>query len=595
MNQHRPIRATLLLVGLLLPCFSLGLSQRSNTKLDEAKAEMAAGIAAVQKGDLAAAQTAFTRAVQLAPQVSATHAALGSVLLEQGTFASAQKELATAHSLAPNDVATDLNLARVEVATADFSAATKLFRQALADASAPQLSPAEAIAFATALSGTGDTETAQATLTTALSTSPDSSQLQDALGTLFAQRGDLAAALPHFQRAVALEPSSAIAQYHLGTALLALGQPVDALASLQLAAKTSPDNFDIQLQLGRALSALNRDEEALKALHRAVELDAAVTNVQSLYALALALQASGDAAAALPVFAVATHDPKAWKLVDYSSALINFALARVQIGDAKGAVTLYERALTIGPDTPTLREDFGAAYLQQQDLVHAMEQFRAGLLLDANNAHLHYDLGLAFKLKDDLAAAVPEFEQAATLDPSLPDPAFTLGVIYMQQGKFSESSAQLRRAVALQQNNGDAWALLGSVLRDSGDPTGAMDALQHAIALQPDQPSLHIQIAALESQAGQKEQAAAERKLAANLSRSVVDHQRASFSLKSGRALLADNKLDEAVIQLNAAVRAEPASAEAHQLLAEVYARQGKAADAALERSRAAGLASPPK
>jgi predicted Zn-dependent protease len=70
----------------------------------------------------------------------------------------------------------------------------------------------------------------------------------------------------------------------------------------------------------------------------------------------------------------------------------------------------------------------------------------------------------------------------------------------------------------------------------------------------------------------------------------VVTRQRASFALKSGRALFAENKLDDALVQLNTAVQADPKSAEAHQLLAEVYARQGKAADAALERSRAAAL-----
>jgi protein O-GlcNAc transferase len=586
-------RLTLLLAGVAVPCSAF--AQQDNVKLDQAKAAMASGITAAQKGDLAAAQNAFSNAVFLAPQVSATHAALGSVLLEQGEIDRADKELTTAHALAPSDIATDLNLARAEVAKARYITALALFQLALSDSSRPELSPAEAIAYATALDATGDASTAQTTLTNALAAAPNSAQLHDALGTLFAQQADLSHALPHFQQAVTLEPANTLAQYHLGTTLLALNHPDEAIAPLQLAAKADPNSFDFQLQFGRTLSTLGRDEEALIELHRAAQLSASVTNVQSLYALALALQASGDAAAALPLFAAATSDPKAWKPADYSSALINVALAHVQTGDAKGAVQLYEKALAVGPDSPTLREDFGAAYLQQQELDHAISQFKAGLALDASSAHLHYDLGLALKLKDNLAAAIPEFERAAALDPSLPDPAFTLGVIYMQQGKFAESAAQLKHAVELQPANGDAWALLGSTLRDSGDTAGAMDALKHAVTLQPGQPNLHIEIAALESQAGQKEEAAAERKLAADLSRAVVSHQRASFALKSGKALLAQNKLDDALVQLNTATQADPKSADAHQLLAEVYARQGKAADAALERSRAAELAAPVK
>jgi tetratricopeptide (TPR) repeat protein len=551
---------------------------------------MAAGIAAAQKGDMVAAQNEFARAVHLAPRIAATHAALGSILLERGNVGAAEKELAQAHALTADDIAVDLNLARAEVGLAHFDVAVRLFKQALSGASAPQLAPVEAVAYATALSATGDAAKAQDTLSTALQSSPDSVELQDALGTVLAQQQQLDEALPHFQRAVQIEPSLALAQFHLGTALLALGRPSDAIAPLQLAATARPEDFNIHLQLGRALSAMGQDEAALKELHSAVRLRAGITNLQALYALALALQASGDAAAALPIFADATQSASAWPSAAYNSALTNYALARVQTGDAKGALPLYAQALTIGPDSATLREDYGAAYLQQSDLDHAMEQFRAGLAIEPGNAHLHYDLGLALKLKDNLSAAIPEFERSAQLDATLPDPAYTLGVIYMQQGRFPDAAAQLKHAVALQPGNVDAWALLGSVLRESNDPAGAMDALKHAIALDPKQPSLHVQIAALEAQAGQKDEAAAERKLAAELSRVVVSRQRASFALKSGRALLAENKLDDAIVQLNNAVQADPTAAEPHQLLAEVYARKGNAADAALERQRAQAL-----
>jgi protein O-GlcNAc transferase len=155
----------------------------------------------------------------------------------------------------------------------------------------------------------------------------------------------------------------------------------------------------------------------------------------------------------------------------------------------------------------------------------------------------------------------------------------------MQQGRFADAIAQLQRATTLQPDNGDAWALLGSVLKDSGDPTAATGALRRAIILQPKQPSLHIQLAALEALAGDKEAAVANRKIAADLSRAAVSRQRASFALKSGRALLAEGKLEQAVTQLKVAIDAEPTLAEPHHLLAEIYTRQAKPTDAALERT----------
>jgi len=561
-------------------------AQKVSPDLNEARTAMAAGIAAANSGNLDQARVAFERAVKLAPNVSATHAALGSVLLSQNQMTAALQELTRAHALDPGDVSIDLNLGRAEVEAGGFMGAVPLFRAALDSSPPPVLSEDESLAYAKALAGTGDLTSADTTLRNALATAPDSARLNDALGTLLAQGGQLDQALPFFRHAIAKEPTFARAQYHLGAALVASDQPQDALAPLVAAATATPNSFDVELQLGLALSALHKDSEALTHLRRAAELRTSTTPAAPVYSLALALQASGDPKAALPLFELALIDAS----VANSSALINDALAHVQTGDATGALPLYNRALKAGPDSAVLREDFGVAYLQQADLVHAIEQFKMGLALEPENAHLHYDLGLALKLKDDLPAAIPEFERSAQLDPTLPDPAFTLGVIYMQQGKFSEAVSQLQRATTLQPANGDAWALLGSVLKDAGDPKGATEALQRAIALQPGQPSLHVQLATLESQAGDTAGATAERKIAANLSREANSRQRASFALNSGRVLLEQNKLDDAILQLNTAVQADPTLVEPHSLLAEAYGRQGKSADAALERQRASAI-----
>jgi protein O-GlcNAc transferase len=552
---------------------------------------MRAGIAAANKNDLALARREFAQAVALAPQIEAAHAALGSVLLAQGDLKTALDELQRAHELDAADAAATLNLARVRSGLGDSGAAVSLFREALAAPDPPTLSPDEALAFASSLSAAGQGSEAETELTEALLHAPDSAPLHDALGALLAQSGHTDQALPHFQRAVALDPTLSQAQYLLGTSLLFLGEPGEAIPPLQRAVATMPDSFDAHLQLGRALSAMHRDPEALVELHRAAELRATNTTADATYALALALEASGDAATSLPLFLAATTATTSSGAPTLgNAALINYALALVQTGDAKDALPLYARALTLGPDSTTLREDYGVAYLQQADLDHAIAQFQAGVALAPESAQLHYDLGLAFKLKDDLSRAISEFGRAAELDPTLPDPAYTLGIIYMQQGRFPEAATQLRLVTALQPANGAAWAALGGVLKEEDDSTGAIDAIRHAAVLEPEQPSLHIQLAALLVRTGKPTEAAAERKLAADLSRAAVSQQRATFALKSGRSLLAEGKLPEAIVQLTAAVEAAPQLAECHTLLAEALSRQGKPAEAALERRRAAAL-----
>ena len=315
-------------------------AQKVSPDLEQARSAMASGIAAVNSGNLDQARLAFERAVELAPNVSATHAALGSVLLSQNQTATTLQELTRAHALDPGDVSIDLNLARAKVEAGGVLGALPLFRSALASSPPPVLSEDESLAYAKALAVTGDLTSADTTLRNALATAPDSARLNDALGTLLAQGGQLDQALPFFRHAIAEDPAFARAQYHLGAALLAGGQPQDALAPQEAAATSTPNSFDVELQLGLALSALHKDPEALTHLRRAAELRTSSAPPAPVYSLALALQASGDPKSALPLFELAAADAS----VANSSALINDALAHVQTGDATGALPLYNRS-----------------------------------------------------------------------------------------------------------------------------------------------------------------------------------------------------------------------------------------------------------
>jgi len=569
---------------------AMPVQQPASKTLAAAGAAMQAGLAAANRNDLAEARRNFTQAVRLAPQVSASHAALGAILLTQGDLPPAARELERAHTLAPADPAITLNLARTDSLLSHFPEARKLFDLSLSAAPPPILSDDEAIAYSAALNATGSTDKAEAVIVAALGRNPDSALLEDAHGTLLAASPSIPGSMEQmeqarasFARAAALDPALPQPVFHLGVALLALGRPADAVPPLRQAAGVLPASFAVHLQLGRALSALHQDADALAELHRAQQLQPSVIPPEDAFALAVALQASGDSAGSLPLFALALAASPA---LPGNEVYINSGVAHVQTGDAVGALPLYTKALQLGPDSSTLREDYGVAYLQQADLDHAIAQFRAGLALDPLSAHLHYDLGLAFKLKDDLPSAIPELQRAAELDPALPDPAFTLGILYTQQGRPAEAAEQLRRATVLQPGNGAAWAALAGVLKDAELP-GAPEALKQAIALEPEQPSLHIQLAAILQHAGDTAGAANERRTAAELSRAAGSRQRATFALNSGRALLAEGKLPQAVEQLTVATQADPQLPEAHKLLADALARQGKTADAALERRHA--------
>ncbi len=557
----------------------------TSDRVKEAEEAFRVGSAAYLQNDLLSAHIQFAKVVKLAPEVAAGHSAFGTVLLAEGDLAYAADQLELAHRLAPQNSDATLNLAITYSQLHRYQKSMQLFQ--LLDGTKGEamqaLTPQASIAYAAALAAIGEPAAAQKQLETTLAGALDNAALHDSLGTILAQQQNYTDATAHFQRAISLDPSLASAHYHLGSVFLNQGNPASAVSELTKANELAKENVEYVLQLGRALRANEQEEAALTLLRQALAVNPSSTDIQ--YELALTLQANDNPREALPLFRqVVSARPQD------SAALTNLGLALVQTGDAKGAIVFYLHALAMDAQNATLLQDLGVAYLQQSDLDHAIEQFRAGLRIEPDNSHLHYDLGLALKLKDNPAAAVPEFERAEELDPKLPDPPYTLGVLYLQLGRFADSQVELEKATALRPDNGDAWALLGNVYKNNNDPQKAAAALRRAIDLLPNQPSPHISLAAVLSQQGDSEGAIAERKKAAVLSRVAVSRQRANFALDSGKALLKQGQIAEAIAQLQTAVDADPNYSEAHSALAEALDRQGRSADAALERQKAKKL-----
>jgi Flp pilus assembly protein TadD len=160
----------------------------------------------------------------------------------------------------------------------------------------------------------------------------------------------------------------------------------------------------------------------------------------------------------------------------------------------------------------------------------------------------------------------------------------------MQLGRFAEARDELEKATALRPDNAEAWAILGNVYKETDEPQKGVAALRRAIELLPNQPSPHIALASILIQLGDTAGAAAERKKAADLSRIAVSRQRANFALDSGKTLLKRGQVAEALVQFQSAIDADPNYAEAHLALADALDRQGRSADAALERQKAEKL-----
>jgi protein O-GlcNAc transferase len=458
----------------------LGYSQPATEAVKQADAAYHAGLAALARQDLIAAQTDFEQVVRLAPHAEEGHSALGTVLIYRGRTKEGIRELETALAIKPTDSNARMNLAIAYHQIGSSAKAIPLFAELEENARLQKQALAVPVlsAYARALAATGKLTQAAIKMKAALQADPRNAELHDELGSIYAQQKDWTAAQQEFTAAIQLNPEMPVAHLHLGLAMKAQREP-DGLKELSEARRLAPDSAIIAIELGKALAEAGQDAEAIPLFEQVLDRDP--KSVVAMYQLALALQRSDRVHEAIALLReVVAIEP------DNSPALTNLGMALTQAQLAKDAVPVLQRSVALAPMDVTARQDLAAAYVQLSQFGDAANELRAALKLAPELPQLHYNLGLALKMQDDAAGAVPELETAERLDPSAPEAPYLLGILYMQTGRYDDSAREMNISLKLRPENGDGWATLGSVYDKLNKLPEATSALREAIRQLPE-------------------------------------------------------------------------------------------------------------
>ena len=565
----------------LVAACTLCCAQNPSPGLRQADTDYRAGVAALSRNDLTTAKREFEEVVRLAPNIEQGHSALGTVLVRSGDMTAGIRELQKAAAMNAADTGAEENLAMALEQDGKPALAVPWFARLEAKAQEDHrpLPVALEAAYARTLAATHQPAAAQARMKEALQQSPRDAQLWDQLGTLQAQQREWSAADESFTRAVQLNPNLAMAHLHLGLTLQAEQKP-GALDEVRRADALAPHNPVILSQLAQLLVAGGDDREAIPLLHEA--LAANPGSAADAYQLGLALQRTGEVSEAIPLLEKAASAEST-----NADVFTNLGMALCQVQRAKDAVPVLQKAVGLSPRNATARENLAAAYIQLSQFDDAVMQLREALRLSPEAPQLHYDLGLALKMKDDDADAIPEFEAAEKRNPSASEPPYALGMLYLQAGRYADAERELQTTLRLQPQNGDAWATLGSVENHLGKLPEAAKALHEAIRQRPNEPDPYLILAEVLVKQKQPEQAAVERKKAAELMRANMNRQRAEVSCNSGNDLLKQGKLADAEAAFRDALSFDPTDTQAHLGLANALQQEGKTAEAAAERQKA--------
>ena len=488
-------------------------------------------------GDMGHAETVFQAVVQDVPRNLDALQGLGLLLERQGRLEEAEPLLARAAKLHGASAATRLGWAAVLARLHRYREASV----ALAGVSAPT-PQRQRIAYerlkASVDSGMGDTKAAARDMERALELEPGDGNLQLATGMAECEAGAWTAAITHLAPSFTAthDPAAGLALLQAELALHAdHTSTLKELASLDLPPRESAS---FQVRLGETLSHGGFHAEAAQVFQRAIETGAEYADLY--FDLALAQFEAGQMDAAL---GSAEHAKTLGDSANLESLLGDIQEAR---SDSLDAVHSYQAAVALAPDQEQFRLALGLELLRHGTFEAALAVFEQTVNVFPKSTRARIAAGLTYYFLERYPEAVKGLLEASRTDPESELAIEYLGEIELQQPGSPEAAAirEICRYADRYPEGAEALAYCGAlelrVERDRGLATpsaGTLERLRRAARLMPANATAHCSL---------------------------------------GQALEWSQQWRAAETQMQACIRLEPDSVEAHYRMANIARHLGE-------------------
>ncbi len=240
---------------------------------------------------------------------------------------------------------------------------------------------------------------------------------------------------------------------------------------------------------------------------------------------------------------------------DDEMAVINLANVYRELGRDEEALVGYRRFLELDAKNSQVRYQVAEILLDRGKLDDAEHELRQALAIQPKLAAARNALGVVGLKRGDLAGAEREIRAAIAEKPDVRLAHFNLALLAEERGRLQDGVAEYQKEIQLHPASYKAWFNLGKLYARMGNTQAQVDAYRHAIDADPRFAEGHLYLAKL-----------------------LLDLQQ---------------NLDEAVRLARTGLELNPDSEYAplgHYVIADVYSRQGRRAEAEQEAARGRAL-----
>lgn len=304
------------------------------------------------------------------------------------------------------------------------------------------------------------------------------------------------------------------------------GKLAEAEIPLRRAAEVLPDAPEVHRDLGILLEKTGRPAEA------AIELERAASGLgndpEVLFNLGVVAGQRGDPAAGIGFLRRAiTARP------DYAEAHHNLGVLLRRHGELEAAAQSLETASRLAPDIADVHRALGLTYRRLGRSGDALAEFDRAISLDPRDLEAKLERGITLATRGDLAAAAAAFEVVLAADPENAEAWYNLGLTESGRSQTDAAIAAYRRALEAGPRHVLANNNLAILLAGRGQLEDAAALLETAIAAAPDYADGHFNLGLVRER--QTDRAGADTAFARAL---ALDSENARYHHAMGMALL---------------------------------------------------------
>jgi tetratricopeptide (TPR) repeat protein len=401
-------------------------------------------------------------------------------------------------------------------------------------------------------------------------------------GSAYQKAKDYPAAIIEYKNVLQIDPNNAAAHWGLAKGYLANQQIQEGFWELRETVRLDPDNKDAREQLSQLLllggdpdEALAQAEELISRggerghLQRAQALDRLERTDEALEEYQLAIAAMPDESAPVAIYAQALS-----RHGDREAAEVYFR----KLIEMAPSVSSHTSLATFLAQDPARDDEAEQVFLNATRFTEAEGQIAA----HQNVASFYFQRERFDEATAYLEGVIPTVEKPVPL-------IYLLARLHVAQGNTEKANELIEEATQIDPADPVPYLTLSGHLGRQGDVAGALAAAKKALEIDPSLTDAKLRVAEITVDVGYRDGDAEKIRQGEQMAEEVLSAGTPSASalMVMAKIHLAQQKVDEAIEGLRAALEFAPNSSQAHFLLGTALSVKGERTTARTELARA--------